>query len=210
LGITYHKDHGEGFDFYHVGSSRGCGGTALWENDKMVLSDTYLTWKINSPGGSKCEFELTYEYPVTDGKEPIHEVKRITLELGQRFFRSESTFTRGGKPLADLPVAIGITTHDGKAMGTLSKEHRWVACWEKEVEGQSIGTAAILAPNQPIETRDIRSDKKDESHVVILTRTNEKGVEVHYAGFAWAEACPIATDKDWGAALDAFSGQLAR
>ena len=51
-GLSYHKDHGEGYDPYHVGSSRGCGGTALWVNGAMVISDTFTDWKIleQTPG----------------------------------------------------------------------------------------------------------------------------------------------------------------
>lgn len=29
-GKSYHEDHGEGYDPYHVGDSRGVGGTAIW------------------------------------------------------------------------------------------------------------------------------------------------------------------------------------
>ena len=206
-GVSYHKDHGEGFDFYHVGSSRGCGGTALWQDDKMVLADTYLTWKILSTSKSKCEFELTYDYAAAAGEPPIHEVKKISLELGQRFFRSESIFTRAGKPVADLPVAIGITTHDDKAAGTLSPTGRWIACWEQE-EGEWNGTGAILAPGQPIETRAIHSPEPDHSHVIMITKTNASGRVVHYAGFAWTKSCAISSAKEWAAALDQFSQSL--
>src|SRR5205085_8225450 len=32
-GGSYHKDEGEGYDPYHVGLSRGCGGIGVWKND---------------------------------------------------------------------------------------------------------------------------------------------------------------------------------
>jgi hypothetical protein len=34
--ISYHQDHGEGLDNYHVGSSAGCGGTSLWLNGERA------------------------------------------------------------------------------------------------------------------------------------------------------------------------------
>ena len=40
-GKSYHKDHGEGYDPYKVGSSRGCGGLALWIDGKMVSSNVF-------------------------------------------------------------------------------------------------------------------------------------------------------------------------
>ena len=40
-GKSYHKDHGEGYDPYKVGDSRGCGGTALWLNGHMITSNVF-------------------------------------------------------------------------------------------------------------------------------------------------------------------------
>ena len=85
--ISYHEDHGEGRDFYHVGKTRGCGGTAIWQNGKMILSGVYKEWKIIESTQKKSVFELKYEYSL-DGRK-IQEVKTITIELGKRLFKSE-------------------------------------------------------------------------------------------------------------------------
>ena len=36
-GKSYHVDHGEGHDIYHVGPSRGVGGTAIWVDGVAYL-----------------------------------------------------------------------------------------------------------------------------------------------------------------------------
>lgn len=33
----YHKDEGEGMDMYQVGTSRGCGGTGVWDGSKLYV-----------------------------------------------------------------------------------------------------------------------------------------------------------------------------
>lgn len=38
-GGSYHVDDGEGLDNYHVGTTRGCGGTAIIEDGKLVVDN---------------------------------------------------------------------------------------------------------------------------------------------------------------------------
>jgi hypothetical protein len=203
-GVSYHKDHGEGNDPYHVGSSRGCGGTSLWVDGAMVTSDTYTGWKILEQNPEKTVFELTYQYPAIGAEAPVQEVKRITIVPGQRFFRSDSTFTRDGQPVVGLPVAIGVTTHDGKASATLSPENRWVSCWET-IERNGLGTGVILAPGFPIETKEVSSAEKDKSHAVILTATDKSGMVTCHPGYGWAKAGAITTPEAWASELTTFS-----
>ena len=206
-GVSYHKDHGEGYDPYHVGGSRGCGGTALWADGGMVTSDTYTDWKILEQTPGKTVFELTYQYPAIGGEAPIHEVKRITIVPGQQFFRSDSTFTRNGQPVEGLPVVIGVTTHDGKATPALSPENRWVSCWET-MGGSGLGTGVILAPGFPIETKELAMADKDKSHAIILTTTNPQGQVTCYPGYGWEKAGLITTPEAWAKELTAFSKSL--
>lgn len=207
-GISYHKDHGDGYDPYHVGGSRGCGGTALWQDETLVGAGPYKTWTILERTPVKCVFELTYDYPAKQGEEPIHEVKRFTIEQGKPFFQAASLFTRGGKPVADLPVAIGVTTHEGKAAVTLNGGNRWVSCWET-IDGNGLGTGVILAPGAPFETRDFKSDKKDQSHALLITKTDAAGGVTCYPGFAWVPEGRIASVADWEKILNSFSEQLS-
>jgi hypothetical protein len=206
-GVSYHKDHGEGNDPYHVGGSRGCGGTALWVDGAMVTSDTFTNWKILEQNPEKTVFELTYHYPATGGGAPLQEIKRITVVPGQRFFRSDSTFTRDGQPVAGLPVAIGVTMHDGKAAATLSPENRWVSCWET-IERSGLGTGVILAPGFPIETKELAVAEKDKSHALILTATDKRGQVTCYPGYGWEKAGTIVTPGAWASELTSLSKSL--
>ncbi|BCM92040.1 hypothetical protein IAD21_03919 [Abditibacteriota bacterium] len=196
-GISYHQDHGEGYDAYSVGSSRGCGGLAIWKNGKMVRSGPYKTWKIIEQTPQKSVFELNYDYDV-DGAQ-IHEVKHISIELGKRLFDVQSTFTTDGKPAA-LDIAIGITTHDGKATATLNLKGGWMACWEK-IDGFGLGTGVAIAPQKVVEMYELKSPKKYESHALLITKTDDAGQVTYRAGYGWERAGAIKTTEEWQAFL---------
>ncbi len=202
-GVSYHQDRGEGYDPYHVGSSRGCGGLALWSDDQLVLSDTYVAWRVIEHRPERSVFELDYLYPAVAGATPIAETKRISIRLGEPFFRVAARFSRAGQPVADLAIAIGVTTHDGKARATLRPENRWIACWET-LDKEGLGTGVVLDRGFPVvETREVKNTTKDASHALLLTRTNASGVVSYHTGFAWTKAGRIQSPEEWAARLDA-------
>jgi hypothetical protein len=192
-GVSYHKDHGEGYDAYSVGSSRGCGGLAIWKDGAMVRSGPYKTWKIIERTPQKSVFELNYDYDLNG--ETIHEVKRISIELGQRLFDVQSTFTKADKPVA-LDIAVGITTHDGKATPSFDPRKGWMACWEK-IDGFGLGTGVVIAPEKVAEMRELKSAKKSESHALLLTKTDDAGQVTYRAGYGWEKAGAIKTTEEW-------------
>jgi hypothetical protein len=204
-GLSYHRDNGEGNDPYHVGGSRGCGGLGIWKDGKMVTSGPYKTWKIISRTPAKSVFELTYDYEM--GGEKIHEVKRIDIELNKRLFHTESTFTKNDKPLPALDIAIGVTTHDGKAVPTLNQQKGWISCWEK-IEGSGLGTGVVMAPSRVVSMRSIKSAKPDESHALLLTRTDAAGKVSYYAGYGWEKAGAITTPQQWQDTLTRFAATV--
>lgn len=203
---SYHADHGEGLDFYHVGKSRGCGGTAIWHQGKMVLSNVYKAWKILETAPKKSVFQLTYEYDLENRK--IQEVKTITIELGERFFKSESAFAENGIP-ADLEVAVGLTTHDQRGVATLKPDAGWMSVWEDHHgKNGKLGTGVAMDPARIIGMQEIKSKTGDESHVIVTTRTDANGRTVHYAGYGWDQAGEITAPEQWAAYLKAFAASL--
>jgi hypothetical protein len=204
-GFSYHRDFGEGNDPYHTGASRGCGGTALWKNGETVLSGVYKEWKIISREPAKSVFVLVYEYP----EEAIREEKQITIELGQRLFRSESTFTKNGQPVAGLDVAIGITTHGSKAQATFSPAKGWMACWET-IDKKGLGTGVAISSGSVVEMKLHKSPHWHEEHALLITRTDAAGRTVHYAGYGWEGAKVITTTEQWQNYLTEFASALPK
>lgn len=193
-GKTYHKDHGEGYDPYHVGSSAGCGGTSLWLNGQREPLETYIQYEVIECTPKRSIFKLTYECEI-DGT-VYGEVKTITIKVGQRLFSIDSVFTKEGKISAGLPVCIGLTTHDGKAEAFYNRKQGWIACWEA-IDGSGLGTAARLKPSLIGEIKEVKSKKRDKSHLFILTKTDSYGRLRYQAGYGWEKAGAIKTQSQW-------------
>jgi hypothetical protein len=195
---SYHKDWGEGHDPYHVGSSRGCGGLGLWLDEELVISETFVSWKILKCEPQESVFVLTYEWK--HAEDTYKEDKQISIELGARLFKSVSTFWKNGELAISLPIAIGITTHDGKATPSKNVVKGWMACWEK-IEGYGVGTGVVIDPAKIDGFKHTESKKKDESHALFITKTDAEARVEYHAGYGWEKAGEIKTSKDWNTYL---------
>lgn len=205
-GKSYHVDHGEGYDPYHVGSSLGCGGLALWQPqdaDPLSQPNVYTDFKVIEKSPQQVVFELVYYWP----EQNIQEVKRITLAKGSQLYHAQSQFTQDGKPI-QLQVAVGITTHDGKALVDVSDDSQIISSWEK-IDDSHVGTAVILPKNYAGRFVAQTSDKKDRNNAVLVTSTDEQGKLSYYAGFAWQKAGEITTYFAWKAYLRDYLGEPA-
>mgnify|MGYP002395770827 CR=1 FL=1 len=195
---SYHVDHGEGYDPYHVGGSRGCGGLGLWIDGRMVTSDTYTDWKIIKSEPQETVFVLTYEWSFNGAD--YREEKQISIKMGDRFFSAVSTFWKDGSPAAGLPLAGGLTTHDGKASVSENVAAGWMACWEK-IDDFGLGTGVMMDPARIQEFKLVESEEKDESHALLITAADAKGQVTYRAGYGWEKAGEIKSAKEWNAYL---------
>jgi hypothetical protein len=199
---AYHDDTGEGHDCYHVGSSAGCGGTALWLNGKREALNTYIKQEVIEVTKERSSFKLTYERTI--GDDVYGEEKTITIELGKRLFRADSLFTKNGKPAVGLPLCIGLTTHNGRGKVSSDLTKGWISCWE-DLKGHNLGTAAMIDPAKINSIKEIGSKKeKDTSHIIILAKTDNSGKITYYAGYGWAKAKEITTELQWHAYLNTY------
>ena len=152
----------------------------------------------------RTQFKLNYEREIYG--EVYGEEKTITIELGKRLFDVHSVFTKNGKIAANLPVCIGLTTHEGKAQTFSNEKQGWIACWET-IAGSEVGTAAKTDPKRILAIREVKSDTKDESHYFIFINTDRNGAIDYQAGYGWNKAGEIITSDDWTNYLNEFERQ---
>ena len=201
-GKSYHKDHGEGYDPYHVGDSRGVGGTAIWIDGEPWPAGKYMSYEVLQSGGDVVEFTLEYEWDTPLGR--VGESKTISLLLGDQLYSVNSVFTLDGQP-ASLPIAIGLTTHDEAAESLGNEEIGGISTWEV-IDGNGLGTGALMAPDQIQEILHTPSEEKDASHVWIITSSAEDGRLSFRAGFAWEAAGEITSFDEWNKYLGSRAG----
>jgi rhamnogalacturonyl hydrolase YesR len=206
--ISYHQDHGEGYDGYHVGNTRGCGGLGLWVDGKLVTSDTYVSSVIRWTGPDVAEFQTVYEYPVKVAGKPLYEHRTTRLRLGERLFEVEaffaSTAARRAKPLEKLPheVAIGLVTQNAGAGFTLNQSAGILAVYEP-LDGKGLGTGVVLEPARVLRMSQLpaAAPAGKHAHAVVFTRPDARGQVTYRAGFAWAGDGEITTPEQWLAYL---------
>lgn len=201
-GKSYHEDHGEGYDPYHTGTSRGVGGTAVWIDGKAWPAGQFASYEVLQSGGDVVEFLLRYEWATPLGQ--VEEHKTILLALGEQLYQVNSVFTVDGKPAA-VPIAIGLTTHDEAAQIAFDADLGRISTWEL-IDGSGLGTGALLNPARVAEIVHEASSKKDASHVWLITSSADDGSLSYRAGFGWEKAKDIITFEQWNRYLDARAG----
>ena len=178
----YHKNHGDGLDGYHVGTTRGCGGTAIVDaGGQLRVGANYTACRIAENGPDRVVFELDYAPWDAGAGRQVRETKRVTLVAGSHFNRIQSTFTFDGPP---LDVAVGVKVHPkGQVLTPAGGKGRFVAEWEPtDADPSFTATAVILTTDAPARIAEI------DGQLMLVTRA-ESGTPLTYlAGGAWSAA----------------------
>ncbi len=200
-GGTYHKDDGEGYDPYHVGASRGCGGIGVWIEDSLFVSKNFVSYLKIAEGPIRNIVELSYA-PWLAGDASVNEVKRITIDLGNQLYKIEERIQAS----ATLPnVTIGIALHDEKGMVHADSLNGVFSYWEP-IDDSEMGTGVVIDPSGLVGHEEYRTTKKDLSQLYILAKPGQ--AVTYYTGFAWKKAGSILTANDWNSYLTQFALRL--
>lgn len=185
----YHIDHGEGYDPYHVGKSRGTGGIGIWIGDTLVTSKNFSVYRIIATGPLRTIFELGYEPWSIYG---VKETKRISLDLGSNFSKFEISLA------SEVPVpnyAIGITLHENKGEVKLSKEQNIFSQWEP-IDSSYVGEGIVVDPKIVKKAFEFRTETPDQSQLLVLTDSTQHTL-IYYVGFAWSKSGQVSNEAEW-------------
>jgi len=199
--MYYHKDtRGEGYDPYQVGDSRGTGGIGIWMNEKLQVSQNFVSSKTIAEGPLRTVFELTYNPWSEFG---VKETKRISLDLGSNFSKFESNFQAEKK----VPnYTIGITLHKNEGETKLNDKSGYYLHWEK-IDDAFVGEGVVVDPEIVEKSVAFKSETPDQSNLLVVTKPQNR--LTYYAGFAWQKSGQIQTQKDWEALLQKQSQMIA-
>ncbi|WP_159023894.1 DUF4861 family protein [Formosa sp. L2A11] len=196
----YHIDHGEGLDNFHVGSSRGVGGSAVKVDTSYYISKNFTAWKTITTGPIRTSFVLNYADWDANGK-TITEEKHISLDYGNNLSRFEIHVTGTNE------LSIGLTLHNKDGEITENVKDGWIAYWEPHYFDSEIGTA-VVAPKGVMTASDhYVTNMKDRSNLYSQLKVNENKV-IYYAGFAWKESKQYPTKALWENYLSEFSQKI--
>jgi hypothetical protein len=193
--LSYHHDNGVGLDSYDVGLFRGCGGTAVWADDNLLVSKNYTVAKILAAGPIRFEFDVSYAPWQADGK-TVSETKRITLDAGSHLNKIVSTFTFDGD--SRLELAAGIAIHEGGEV-TLPALKSIASVWDtpQNPSAGRIATGLVSLPSEHARTMTAAN------HALMIFERHSGESFTYFAGSGWSKAdMPI--QADWNDYLVRF------
>jgi hypothetical protein len=203
----YHIDHGEGYDPYHVGDSRGFAGIGIWDRDSLYVSRNFTGYKTLANGPIRTLFELRYAPWLANGR-TVTEKKIISIDLGSNLTRFEEHIA-ADKPLPN--VAIGTTLHAEPAgvRGEVKGEPRegWFRYWEP-MDDAFLGTGVVLDPQEIQGWKDHRTKAKEQSHLLVMAIPKANKL-VYYAGFGWTKSGQFGSAAEWDQYLAQYAQRLA-
>jgi len=203
-GGSYHKDDGEGLDDFHVGASRGCGGTGIWDADEKQLytSKNFIEWKTLTVGPVRTQFELVYA-PWHGKNITIEEKKIISLELGSNLTRYEVIIA------SDDPVetiTTGLTLHEKDGQIKVDEDQGWFSYWQPHGDSE-LGMGIVVDPQFIEGYTEHIVDEADRSHLLVHLHPMD-GKVVYYAGFGWKKSGQFLTEEEWMKYLQDYSERL--
>jgi hypothetical protein len=193
----YHRDHGEGADLYSAGTSRGCGGTALWAGGKLYPSANFRDTRVLANGPLRVMFELVYPAWDVNGQK-VSEVKRITLDAGQNIGRYESQYTGAG---AGMQHAVGVKKQPGSTAAP-DKAKGILRTWEPVKDAGNLGCGVIVDPGL------VADFPEAERNYLVVTRLPASGPAVSYSGFGWDRSGDFRSVADWDAYLARYAERV--
>ncbi len=196
---AYHQDHGQGADFYSVGTTRGCGGLGFYDNGKLAVSKNFANSRVLAAGPIRLVFELEYAPWIVNGV-PVSEKRRVTLDAGSRFNRFESTFTQPGRKLS---VGLGIAKHAGaqRSFDTASSSLQTFEPLNGGKDG-NLGCSLVVSSSlHPTE------QQTETDHLLVVPLPANNSV-VYYVGSAWDRASRISDAASWTKETRELSARL--
>ncbi len=178
-----HQYHGEGLDFYNVGTARGAGGLGIWFDNKLWTSRNYRSYRIFRNGPDVADFEVRYApWPVDVGRK-VWETRRFTLPLGTHFTRLVSTLSsnKAGPLIVGIGIGKRTTIADKDGEVTIDRARGLLSWWGPETGDH--GRMAIALRVDPAMIVDMKADA--DNHLVLLRVMPGKPF-VYYSGSAWS------------------------
>lgn len=194
-----HANHGEGLDFYDVGTGRGAGGLGVWHDNKLWTSRNWKTWKVLQTGGDVASFSVEYAPWPVDVDRKVWETRTFTLPLGTNFTRMVSTIS-SDRP-GPLVVGIGISKRkraSGSGVFTKDLAPGRVSFWEPAdpVKG-AMAIGLMVDPASVVEIR------QDFDNYLVLIRVEAGKPFVYYMGAAWDQGPDFKDRASWEAYVKA-------
>ncbi len=191
----YHIDHGEGLDFYSVGSTMGAGNIAPYFADTVFYPGNYTQWKIMEQGPLRLRFKLSYDSFMYRGVRVAFE-KEIELRAGDHF--NKITVSLNASSPVSVPMAVGVVTRKENGIFFFDKNAGLATYWEPAHPSHgTIGVGVVFS--EKIKKVSARSQQ------LFITKITNGRKFVYYAGATWDQQGDHRSALEWTKATKYFS-----
>lgn len=121
--VSYHNDHGNGFDAYKVGPTLGGGATAIISEGEIIYPYCYAECEVLDNGPLRFTARLTY-HPTKVADTELTEVRTISIDKGSFLNKTTIVFTGEGEKEIDL--MSGIVLHEKKIRSLYDNDNHYV------------------------------------------------------------------------------------
>ena len=185
-GISYHEDHGEGLDNYHVGSSRGAGGIAYKKNDQYFVSKNFIKHKTISNGPIRTVFSLDYDdWNGPNGK--VKEKKIISLDYGNNLSKIQVKI----EGLDNISAGISLQENNGE----VEDSNKYII-YKQNHYGTTLSNVLLTTEKYFNGFHINNPGIKDNNHVFLDLKVIDNSLE-YYTGFYWSESNHFKDHDAW-------------
>src|SRR5690554_4687264 len=195
----YHKDHGEGLDYYAVGQTLGAGDVAAYSNRVLYYSKHYRTYQILDNGPLRTTFKLDFE-PWKVGIVNVKMSKTISIDANSQLNKIKLDFHFD--ETEELTMAAGIAKRgDGGEVLDMHKEGIF-GYWEPPYGANGIMGVGLVF-DKPIDSIVV-----EDNQFLSLFQVKPKTSVIYHAGGAWNRAGKIQSASEWSGYLEQFKEGL--
>lgn len=199
----YHKDHGQGLDYYTVGQTLGAGDMALYFHNKVYFTKHYRDYQILDNGPLRTTFKLIFEEEQIDAN-TISLTKTISIDAGQQF--NKICINLDNKTHNTTPIVLGLARRTETTPAVyFDPNYKSLAYWEPAVKDYGETGTALLVPDTKIDF--IQDDKKQ---FLLKTILDDGKQLVYYNGAAWSKAGKITNAKQWDKYVKNYAERLQK
>lgn len=199
----YHKDHGQGLDYYSVGQTLGAGDLALYYGNKVNFTKHYRQHEVLDNGPIRTTFRLTFEPQDFEGK-TVFLTKTISIDAGQQF--SRIAINLNNQHSKTTPVVVGIAKRkESNPEFEFDSSDKTLWYWEPDINNSGQTGIALFIPKGKVQF--IPNDSKQ---YLLKTEIKNGKPFVYYNGAAWNKAGVITSADKWEDHVDDFAESIKK
>lgn len=191
-GNDYHKDHGEGLDYYKVGFTLGGGSVAVMHADTISYPKNYITSEVLENGPLRTIFRLKHD-SWQAGTATVGMERLMSIDAGSQFFTNRVTFTLQGAD--SIGAVAGLRKNEGADSVLLDMENGIMGYWNPVDTAHGTIGVAVLVKNMAA------TQKVALGHLLLTSTVRNGDIFTYHAGAAWDRAGAITNAAEWFAHL---------